>query len=94
MQTRGGSGKAAGHAIRICHKNITSKNKGVGKIPTQKNPNKQAQPDTCRDARKKKPIRIITSRNGSSTDGCPVCGRAFYEKVNFCMGCGTPIDWG
>lgn len=40
-----------------------------------------------------KPIRVSVGHNGSSTDGCPVCKKEFYEKVNFCSRCGKAIDW-
>lgn len=40
-----------------------------------------------------KPIRVSVRHNGGSTDGCPVCKKEFYEKVNFCMRCGKGIDW-
>lgn len=53
--------------------------------------------EECREARErqrgKKPIRINVGHNGSSTDGCPVCKRDFYEKFNFCPDCGTALDW-
>lgn len=39
--------------------------------------------------RAKKPIRVSDDR----TDGCPICKREFYEKVNFCPNCGMAIDW-
>lgn len=39
-----------------------------------------------------KPIRIIVGAH-DSTDGCPVCKKPFYEKVNFCQRCGKAIDW-
>ncbi len=49
--------------------------------------------EELREARKKKkenkPIRVLNDR----TDGCPICKRAFYEKVNFCPDCGQSIDW-
>lgn len=41
----------------------------------------------------KKPIRVSIGHNGDSTDGCPVCKKEFYEKVNFCSMCGKAIDW-
>lgn len=41
----------------------------------------------------KKTIRVTVGHNGSSTDGCPICKKDFYEKVNFCMNCGQAIDW-
>lgn len=41
----------------------------------------------------KKPIRVDVGHNGSSTDGCPVCKREFYEKFNFCPDCGTSLYW-
>lgn len=41
----------------------------------------------------KKPIRVPVGKNGSSTDGCPVCKREFYEKFNCCPDCGTALDW-
>lgn len=51
----------------------------------------------CREAREKqtakKPIRVDVGHNGSSTDGCPICKREFYEKFNFCPDCGTILDW-
>lgn len=37
-----------------------------------------------------KPIRV----NDDRTDGCPICGREFYEKFNFCPDCGTKMKWG
>lgn len=40
-----------------------------------------------------KPIRVTVGHNGGSTDGCPVCKKDFYEKVNFCPRCGKAIDW-
>lgn len=40
-----------------------------------------------------KPIRVTTSKAGSSTDGCGVCGNEFYEKDNYCSHCGRKIDW-
>lgn len=40
----------------------------------------------------KKSIRIIVGAH-DSTDGCPVCKKTFYEKVNFCSRCGNAIDW-
>lgn len=53
--------------------------------------------EECWEARErqraKKPIRINVGHNGSSTDGCPVCKRDFYEKFNFCPDCGTYLDW-
>lgn len=27
------------------------------------------------------------------TDGCPICGRAFYEAFKYCPNCGQAIDW-
>ena len=39
-----------------------------------------------------KPVRIIVGTH-DSTDGCPVCKKTFYEKVNFCSRCGKAIDW-
>lgn len=39
-----------------------------------------------------KPIRVIVGAH-NSTDGCPVCKKAFYEKVNFCPRCGKAIGW-
>lgn len=53
--------------------------------------------EECREAKErktpKKTIRINVGHNGSSTDGCPVCKRDFYEKFNFCPDCGTYLDW-
>ena len=53
--------------------------------------------EECREAKErqapKKPIRVDVGHNGSSTDGCPVCKREFYEKFNFCPDCGTYLDW-
>lgn len=53
--------------------------------------------EECRKGREKqianKPIRVDVGHNGSSTDGCPVCKREFYEKFNFCPDCGTMLDW-
>ena len=40
-----------------------------------------------------KPVRVITSKSGSSTDGCGACGKEFYEKDNYCSRCGRKIDW-
>lgn len=40
----------------------------------------------------KKSIRIIVGAH-DSTDGCPVCKKTFYEKVNFCSRCGNAIYW-
>lgn len=40
-----------------------------------------------------KPIRVKVGHNGGSTDGCPVCKKDFYDKVNFCPRCGKAIDW-
>ena len=37
-----------------------------------------------------KPIRVDDDR----TDGCPICGREFFEKFNYCPNCGTKLDWG
>lgn len=52
--------------------------------------------EECREARErqraKKPIRIIVGAH-DSTDGCPVCKKTFYEKVNFCSRCGNAIYW-
>lgn len=52
--------------------------------------------EECREAREKqtpkKPIRIIVGAH-DSTDGCPVCKKTFYEKVNFCSRCGNAIAW-
>lgn len=52
--------------------------------------------EECREARErqraKKPIRIIVGAH-DSTDGCPVCKKTFYEKVNFCSRCGNAINW-
>lgn len=52
--------------------------------------------EECRDAREKqigkRPIRVTAGHNDSSTDGCPICKKAFYEKVNFCPRCGKAID--
>lgn len=39
-----------------------------------------------------KPIRVAVGRYWGSTDGCPVCKKEFYEKVNFCSRCGKAID--
>lgn len=53
--------------------------------------------EECWEARErqipKKPIRVDVGHNGSSTDGCPVCKREFYEKFNFCPDCGTALGW-
>ena len=52
--------------------------------------------EECREAREKqtpkKSIRIIVGAH-DSTDGCPVCKKTFYEKVNFCSRCGNAIAW-
>lgn len=37
-----------------------------------------------------KPIRVSNNR----TDGCVRCGTEFYEKYNYCPGCGQKQDWG
>lgn len=39
-----------------------------------------------------KPIRVIVGTH-DSTDGCQICKKPFYEKVNFCPRCGKAIDW-
>lgn len=39
-----------------------------------------------------KPVMVNVGHNGK-TDGCPVCGKDFWEKVNFCPNCGQAIDW-
>lgn len=38
------------------------------------------------------PIKVSAGTNGT-TDGCPICKKDFYEKVNFCPRCGKAIDW-
>ncbi len=40
-----------------------------------------------------KPVRVKVGHNGGSTDGCPVCKKDFYEKVNYYPMCGKAIDW-
>ena len=37
-----------------------------------------------------KPIRVDDDR----TDGCPICGREFFEKFNYCPDCGSELEWG
>ena len=37
-----------------------------------------------------KPIRV----NDDRTDGCPICGREFFEKFNYCPDCGSEMEWG
>lgn len=41
----------------------------------------------------KKSVRVVMGANGSTTDGCPVCGKEFFEMVNYCPSCGQKVDW-
>lgn len=40
-----------------------------------------------------KSVRVIMGANGSTTDGCPLCGKEYFEMVNYCPECGQKIDW-
>lgn len=40
-----------------------------------------------------KPVRVVMGVNDSTTDGCPLCGKEYFEMVNYCPGCGQKIDW-
>lgn len=40
-----------------------------------------------------KPVRVVMGVNGSTTDGCPICGKEYFEMVNYCPECGQKIDW-
>lgn len=39
-----------------------------------------------------KPIKVSCGVK-DRTDGCPICKKGFYEKVNFCPRCGKAIKW-
>lgn len=40
-----------------------------------------------------KPIRVLISKNGSTTDGCPMCQYPFTMPDRYCRDCGQAIDW-
>ena len=49
--------------------------------------------DALKKTEAMKPVRVIMCANGSTTDGCPLCGKEYFEMVNYCPGCGQKIDW-
>ena len=49
--------------------------------------------DTLKKETPQKAVRVIMGANGSTTDGCPFCGKEFFEMVNYCPDCGQKINW-
>lgn len=49
--------------------------------------------DALKKTEAMKPVRVIMGAKGSTTDGCPLCGKEYFEMVNYCPGCGQKIDW-